>query len=104
MSQDYAHRREASDNLNCPRYVGLSGDDFIEVDNDLPTLLDILRGIDVEGDVVVWHENRALVAVLHGAGTCRVFVPQGPEKPLSPRGLPFPPSFSILHRAYTKAP
>jgi hypothetical protein len=44
----------ATDNTGTPKFVAMLGDDFLDADDDLATLLGLLTDV-IDGDVVVWE-------------------------------------------------
>ncbi|HEY7423258.1 MAG TPA: hypothetical protein VH682_03360 [Gemmataceae bacterium] len=60
-----------SDSSACPRFIAMVAEDYLESDNDLDVLLDLLRQLHDPAhgeDVVVWCEDRTVAAVLKADG------------------------------------
>jgi hypothetical protein len=61
----------------CPRYIAFAGgDDFIDADNDLETLIAQLVADNADQDIAIWDNLDSLVAVVLSDGTVHKFTPK----------------------------
>jgi hypothetical protein len=64
-------KNEGSENLTSPRFVAMVAEDYLESDNDLDVLLDLLRELHDPAhgeDMCVWCEDRTVAAVMKADG------------------------------------
>jgi hypothetical protein len=67
----------AAEGKRCPKYIALVGDDYLDADDDLATLLRALRGY-CETDVVIWDQASDRLAAALRQGRVLRFVNEPP--------------------------
>ena len=65
----------------CPQFVALAGEDFIDADNDLDSLIEQLVADKADQDVAVWDRFDSLAAVVLCDGTVQRFAPRSVPVP-----------------------
>lgn len=67
--------RRIADNLDCPRYVALVGDSYVEADESLEALIAVVvkDGRGTDEDAVVWEDWKRVAAVILADGTVHRF-------------------------------
>ena len=77
-----------TENENTPKYVALCQEDYIEGDDNLEVLLNLLKETELEGDVVVWKDDK-VIAIVSNLRQITMYTPVIDEPVITPKKKPY---------------